>query len=109
MSSQSMNRLNKGAKPMEELRRKFAENLYDKACDLANEDIENLDNGDDLDAYLFEQRVIAICEAVFKEMIFVEAGLSEKKIFATLPTDQDGVMSEVRKELPPALQKGLKE
>ena len=39
---------------MEELRRKFAENLYYKACDLANEDIENLDNGDDLDAYLFE-------------------------------------------------------
>ena len=52
MSSQSMNRLNKGAKPMEELRRKFAENLYEKACDLANEDIEDLDNGDDLDAYL---------------------------------------------------------
>ena len=93
---------------MEELRRKFAENLYEKACDLANEDIEVLDNGDDLDAYLFEQRVIAICEAVFKEMIFVEAGLSEK-IFVTLPTDKDGVMSEVSKELPPALQKRVKE
>ena len=94
---------------MEELRRKFAENLYYKACDLAECDLEELDNGDDLDAYLVEQKMIAICEAVFKEMIFVEAGLSEKKIFATLPTDQDGVMSEVRKELPPALQKGLKE
>ena len=101
---------------MEELRRKFAENLYEKACDLANEDIEDLDNGDDLDAYLIEQRVIAICEAVFKEMIFVEremicieAGKSEKKIYATLPTDREGVMSEVSKELPPALQKGLKE
>ena len=77
---------------MEELRRKFAENLYEKACDLANEDIEELDNGDDLDAYLIEQRVIAICEAVFKEMIFVEAGLSEKKIFATLPTDLKSVV-----------------
>ena len=98
---------------MEELRRKFAENLYEKACDLANEDIEELDNGDDLDAYLIEQRVIAICEAVFKEMIFVEkevmcieAGRSEKKIFVTLPTDREGVMSEVSKELPSALQKG---
>lgn len=98
---------------MEELRRKFAENLYYKACDLANEDIEELDNGDDLDAYLFEQRVIAICEAVFKEMIFVERELicielggTKKKIFATLPTDMEGVMSEVSKELPPALQKG---
>ena len=104
-----MNLKNKGVKPMEELRRKFAENLYYKACDLAECDLEELDNGDDLDAYLMEQKIIAICEAVFKEMIFVEAGLSEKKIFATLPTDQDGVMSEVRKELPPALQKGLKE
>mgnify|MGYP000848526556 FL=1 len=101
---------------MEELRRKFVENLYYKACDLANEDIEELDNGDDLDAYLIEQRVIAICEAVFKEMIFVEkevmcieAGRSEKKIFATLPTDREGVMSEVSKKLPPALQKGQKE
>ena len=93
---------------MEELRRKFAKNLYEKACDLANEDIEVLDNGDDLDEYLFEQRVIAICEAVFKEMIFVEAGFSEK-IFVTLPTDKDGVMSEVSKELPPALQKRVKE
>ena len=108
-----MNRLNKGAKPMEELRRKFAENLYYKACDLADCDLEELDNGDDLDAYLFEQRVIAICEAVFKEMIFVErelicikAGGTEKKIFATLPTDREGVMSEVSKELPSALQKG---
>ena len=94
---------------MEELRRKFAENLYEKACDLANEDIEVLDNGDDLDEYLFEQRVIAICEAVFKEMIFVEAGLLEKKIFVTLPTDTDGVMSEVSKELPSELQKRVKE
>lgn len=93
---------------MEELRRKFAENLYEKACDLANEDIEVLDNGDELDAYLFEQRVIAICEAVFKEMIFVEAGLSGLR-FATLPTDREGVMSEVSKELPSALQKGQKE
>ena len=82
---------------MEELRRKFAENLYYKACDLAECDLEELDNGDDLDAYLIEQKMIAICEAVFKEMIFVEAGLLEKKIFATLPTDQDGVMSEVKK------------
>lgn len=93
---------------MEELRRKFVENLYYKACDLANEDIEELDNGDDLDAYLIEQKMIAICEAVFKEMIFVEAGLSEL-IFATLPTDREGVMSEVSKKLPPALQKGQKE
>lgn len=91
---------------MEELRRKFAENLYYKACDLAECDLEELDNGDDLDAYLFEQKMIAICEAVFKEMIFVEAGLLEKKIFATLPTDREGVMSEVSKELPSALQKG---
>ena len=42
-------------------------------------------------------------------MIFVEAGLLEKKIFVTLPTDTDGVMSAVSKELPPALQKGVKE
>ena len=94
---------------MEELRRKFAENLYYKACELAEHDLEELDNGDDLDAYLIEEKMIAICEAVFREMIFVEAGLSKKKIFATLPTDQDGVMSEVRKELPLALQKGQKE
>lgn len=101
---------------MEELRRKFAESLYEKACDLADCDLEELDNGDELDAYLIEQRVIAICEAVFKEMIFVEremicieAGKAEKKIFVTLPTDREGVMSEVSKELPPALQKGLKE
>ena len=93
---------------MEELRRKFAENLYYKACDLAECDLEELDNGDDLDAYLIEQKMIAICEAVFKEMIFVEAGLSEL-IFATLPTDREGVMSEVSKKLPPALQKGQKE
>lgn len=93
---------------MEELRRKFAENLYYKACDLAECDLEELDNGDDLDAYLVEQKMIAICEAVFKEMIFVEAGFSGK-IFVTLPTDRDGVMSEVKKELPPALQKGQKE
>ena len=93
---------------MEELRRKFAEELYYKACDLAECDLEELDNGDDLDAYLVEQKMIAICEAVFKEMIFVEAGLSGK-IFVTLPTDREGVMSEVSKELPPALQKGLKE
>lgn len=90
---------------MEELRRKFAENLYYKACELAEYDLEELDNGDDLDAYLIEQKMIAICEAVFKEMIFVEAGLSEL-IFATLPTDREGVMSEVSKKLPPALQKG---
>ena len=90
---------------MEELRRKFAESLYDKACDLADCDLEELDNGDDLDAYLIEQKMIAICEAVFKEMIFVEAGLSELR-FATLPTDREGVMSEVSKELPSALQKG---
>ena len=90
---------------MEELRRKFAENLYYKACDLAECDLEELDNGDDLDAYLIEQKMIAICEAVFKEMIFVEAGLLEKKIFVTLPTDREGVMSEVSKELPSALQK----
>ena len=94
---------------MEELRRKFAENLYYKACDLAECDLEELDNGDDLDAYLIEQKMIAICEAVFKEMIFVEAGLLEKKIFVTLPTDREGVMSEVSKELPSALQKGQKE
>jgi hypothetical protein len=93
---------------MEELRRKFAENLYYKACELAEHDLEELDNGDDLDAYLIEQKMIAICEAVFKEMIFVEAGLSEL-IFATLPTDREGVMSEVSKKLPPALQKGQKE
>jgi hypothetical protein len=93
---------------MEELRRKFAENLYYKACELAEHDLEELDNGDDLDAYLMEQAMISVCEAVFKEMIFVEAGLSGK-IFVTLPTDRDGVMSEVSKELPPALQKGLKE
>ena len=93
---------------MEELRRKFAEDLYYKACDLADCDLEELDNGDDLDAYLIEQKMIAICEAVFKEMIFVEAGLSEL-IFATLPTDREGVMSEVSKKLPPALQKGQKE
>ena len=93
---------------MEELRRKFAENLYYKACDLAECDLEELDNGDDLDAYLVEQKMIAICEAVFKEMIFVEAGLLEKKIFVTLPTDREGVMSEVSKELPSALQKGVK-
>ena len=73
---------------MEELRRKFAENLYYKACELAEHDLEELDNGDDLDAYLIEQKMIAICEAVFKEMIFVEAGLSEL-IFATLPTDKE--------------------
>ena len=91
---------------MEELRRKFAENLYYKACDLAECDLEELDNGDDLDAYLIEQKMIAICEAVFKEMIFVEAGLSGLR-FATLPTDREGVMSEVSKELPSALQKGL--
>ena len=77
-----------------------------KACDLAECDLEELDNGDDLDAYLIEQKMIAICEAVFKEMIFVEAGLLEKKIFVTLPTDREGVMSEVSKELPSALQKG---
>lgn len=93
---------------MEELRRKFAEDLYYKACELAEHDLEELDNGDDLDAYLIEQKMIAICEAVFKEMIFVEAGLSEL-IFATLPTDREGVMSEVSKKLPPALQKELKE
>jgi hypothetical protein len=93
---------------MEELRRKFAEDLYYKACELAEHDLEELDNGDDLDAYLIEQKMIAICEAVFKEMIFVEAGLSEL-IFATLPTDREGVMSEVSKKLPPALQKGQKE
>lgn len=93
---------------MEELRRKFAENLYYKACELAEHDLEELDNGDDLDAYLMEQAIIGVCEAVFKEMIFVEAGLSGK-IFVTLPTDRDGVMSEVSKELPPALQKELKE
>lgn len=93
---------------MEELRRKFAEELYYKACELAEHDLEELDNGDDLDAYLIEQKMIAICEAVFKEMIFVEAGLSEL-IFATLPTDREGVMSEVSKKLPPALQKGQKE
>ena len=93
---------------MEELRRKFAENLYYKACELAEHDLEELDNGDDLDAYLIEQKMIAICEAVFTEMIFVEAGLSEL-IFATLPTDREGVMSEVSKKLPPALQKGQKE
>jgi hypothetical protein len=93
---------------MEELRRKFAENLYYKACELAEHDLEELDNGDDLDAYLIEQKMIAICESVFKEMIFVEAGLSEL-IFATLPTDREGVMSEVSKKLPPALQKGQKE
>jgi hypothetical protein len=93
---------------MEELRRKFAENLYYKACELAEHDLEELDNGDDLDAYLIEQKMIAICEAVFKEMIFVEAGISEL-IFATLPTDREGVMSEVSKKLPPALQKGQKE
>ena len=92
---------------MEELRRKFAEELYYKACELAEHDLEELDNGDDLDAYLIEQKMIAICEAVFKEMIFVEAGLSEL-IFATLPTDREGVMSEVSKKLPPALQKGQK-
>lgn len=40
---------------MEELRRKFAENLYYKACELAEHDLEELDNGDDLDAYLMEQ------------------------------------------------------
>lgn len=90
---------------MEELRRKFAENLYYKACELAEHDLEELDNGDDLDAYLIEQKMIAICEAVFKEMIFVEAGLSGL-LFATLPTDREGVMSEVSKKLPPALQKG---
>ena len=90
---------------MEELRRKFAENLYYKACDLAECDLEELDNGDDLDAYLIEQKMIAICEAVFKEMIFVEAGLLGLR-FATLPTDREGVMSEVSKELPSALQKG---
>lgn len=90
---------------MEELRRKFAENLYYKACDLAECDLEELDNGDDLDAYLIEQKMIAICEAVFKEMIFVEAGFSGLR-FATLPTDREGVMSEVSKELPSALQKG---
>ena len=93
---------------MEELRRQFAESLYYKACELAEHDLEELDNGDDLDAYLIEQKMIAICEAVFKEMIFVEAGLSEL-IFATLPTDREGVMSEVSKKLPPALQKGQKE
>ena len=93
---------------MEELRRKFAEDLYYKACELAEHDLEELDNGDDLDAYLIEQKMIAICEAVFKEMIFVEAGLSEL-LFATLPTDREGVMSEVSKKLPPALQKGQKE
>lgn len=93
---------------MEELRRKFAEDLYYKACELAEHDLEELDNGDDLDAYLIEQKMIAICEAVFKEMIFVEAGLSEL-IFATLPTDREGVMSEVSKKLPPTLQKGQKE
>ena len=75
---------------------------------MAEHDLEELDNGDDLDAYLIEQKMIAICEAVFKEMIFVEAGLSEL-IFATLPTDREGVMSEVSKKLPPALQKGQKE
>ena len=90
---------------MEELRRKFAENLYYKACELAECDLEELDNGDDLDAYLIEQKMIAICETVFKEMIFVEAGLSGLR-FATLPTDREGVMSEVSKELPSALQKG---
>jgi hypothetical protein len=93
---------------MEELRRQFAESLYYKACELAEHDLEELDNGDDLDAYLIEQKMIAICEVVFKEMIFVEAGLSEL-IFATLPTDREGVMSEVSKKLPPALQKGQKE
>ena len=93
---------------MEELRRKFAEKIYYKACELAEHDLEELDNGDDLDAYLFEQQIVGICEAVFKEMIFVEAGFSEK-IFVTLPTDKDGVMSEVSKELPPALQKRGKE
>ena len=94
---------------MEELRRKFAEKIYYKACELAEHDLEELDNGADLDAYLFEQQRVGICEAVFKEMICVDAGLLEKKIFVTLPTDKDGVMSEVSKELPPALQKGVKE
>lgn len=94
---------------MEELRRKFAEKIYYMACKLAEHDLEELDNGDDLDAYLLEQQILGICEAVFKEMIFVEAGLLEKKIFVTLPTDKDGVMSEVSKELPPALQKRVKE
>lgn len=93
---------------MEELRRKFAETIYYKACELAEHDLEELDNGDDLDAYLLEQQIVGICEAVFKEMIFVEAGFSEK-IFVTLPTDKDGIMSEVSKELPPALQKRAKE
>lgn len=83
---------------MEELRRKFAEKIYYMACKLAEHDLEELDNGDDLDAYLLEQQILGICEAVFKEMIFV-----------TLPTDTDGVMSEVSKELPSELQKRVKE
>ena len=41
---------------MEGLRRKFAENLYNKACDLAECDLEELDNGDDLDAYLMDRK-----------------------------------------------------
>lgn len=44
-----------------------------------------------------------------RKLIFVEAGLLEKKIFVTLPTDTDGVMSEVSKELPSELQKRVKE
>ena len=41
---------------MEELRRKFAEKIYYMACKLAEHDLEELDNGDDLDAYLLEQQ-----------------------------------------------------
>lgn len=93
---------------MEELRRKFAENLYEKACVLADCDFDELGKGDELYDWQVEEAVIGVCEAVFKEMIFVETFFSEK-IFVTLPTDKEDTMSRVCKELPPALQKRVKE
>lgn len=84
---------------MEEMKREFAKKLYRKACEIAEFDEEQMDSEDDDEVFDIEECLVELCQLVFDEMIFCQAGVS-MKYFATLPTDNPHIMSEARKELP---------
>lgn len=84
---------------MEEMKRDFAGKLYRKACEIAEFDEEQMDSEDDNEVFDIEECLVELCQLVFDEMIFCQAGVS-RTYFATLPTDNPHIMSEARKELP---------
>lgn len=84
---------------MEEMKRNFAGELYRKACEIAEFDEEQMDSEDDNEVFDIEECLVELCQLVFDEMIFCQAAVS-MTYFATLPTDNPHIMSEVRKKLP---------